>query len=511
MKIETTISDDHQAELTVELKPDELEQAKRKAARSIAKKMKIPGFRPGKAPYNVILKQVGEGTVIEEALDLLLDEVYPKILEKADIEPYGPGSLKNVPNLDPPTLEITVPLAPEVDLGDHRAIRIPFEPKEVSEEDVDKAILSMQEQQAIIEPVDRAVEESDMVTVVLMAERKSKDEKLDKTLIEERTVPIVVEKEKTDSADEWPYPGYSRLLIGMSLGDKNTAEYQFAEDYIQENLQGVLAIFHTEIEEIKGRKLPELDDDFAKSVGEYENYQELIDEVKKSLSERFASEQNAEFDNKILDKIIENGAFKYPPQMVKHEIDHQVDDLEKSLKSQGLDMDIYLKGRAIELEELRDDFRPAAEDRIRRGLVLVEAAKQEKIEVTAEDVQERTNKMLDEIRQIFPENEARKLLTKEYIENLTRNIINDEISSRTLEKLRSIAKGELPTKKKSAKGSSEKVKSSTKKKVAKGNSKKAKSSSKKKVTKGSSKKVKSSTKKNDNKISSKRQKSPKKE
>lgn len=461
MKIETTISDDHQAELIVEIKPDALDKAKQKAARQIAKKVKISGFRPGKAPYNVILKQVGEGAIVEDALDLLLDEVYPKILEEADLDPYGPGSLKNVPNLDPPTLEITVPLAPEVELGDYRAIRIPFEPKEVTEEDVSKVINNMREQQAIIEPVERAAEESDMVNVILSAARKSEDEDNGKILIDERKVPIVVEKEITDSADEWPYPGYSRHLIGMSPGDKNTSEYQFADDYVQKDLQGVKAVFQTEIEEIKGRNLPELDDEFAKSVGDYENYQVLVDEVNKSLTERFENEQDSEYEGKILDAIIEDATFKFPPQMVNHEIDHQIEDLTKSLQSQGLDMDVYLKSRAMELEKLREDFQPAAEDRIRRGLSLVEVAKQEKIEVTTEDVQDRVKKMLDEIRQLFPEDEAKKLLTKEYIENLTRNIINDEISSRTLEKLRTFAKGESTKKKKVAKSSSKKEKTST--------------------------------------------------
>ena len=462
MKINTTISDDHQAELSVEINPDALEKSKRKAARQIAKKVKIPGFRPGKAPYNVILKQVGEGAIVEDALDLLLDEVYPKILEEADLDPYGPGSLKNVPNLDPPTLEITVPLAPEVELGDYRSIRIPFEPKEVTEEDINKVINNMREQQAIIEPVERAAEESDLVNVILSAARKSEDEDNGKNLIEERKVPIVIEKENTDSTDEWPYPGYSRHLIGMSAGDKNTSEYQFSDDYVQKDLKGVKAVFHTEIEEIKGRNLPELDDEFAKSVGDYENYQMLIDEVNKSLAERFENEQDSEYENKILDAIIEDATFKYPPQMVNHEIDHQIEDLTKSLQSQGLDMDVYLKSRAMELEKLKEDFRPAAEDRIRRGLSLVEVAKQEEIEVTPEDVQDRINKMLDEIKQIFPEEESKKLLTQEYIESLSRNIINDEISSRTLKNLRRVAKGELPTKKKAIKGSSKKEKSSTK-------------------------------------------------
>ena len=111
MKIEKEFRDDHQVKLTVELDDDTFEKAKQRAARQIAKRIKIPGFRPGKAPYGVILRQVGEGQVVEGALELVIDEQYSEIIKEAEIEPYGPGTLDNVPELDPPTLEFIVPLS----------------------------------------------------------------------------------------------------------------------------------------------------------------------------------------------------------------------------------------------------------------------------------------------------------------------------------------------------------------------------------------------------------------
>jgi len=118
LKIQKQLLDDHQMKLTVEVDADQMEAMKKRAARKISKQVKIPGFRPGKAPYPVIVRQIGEGVIVEEALEILVDDIYPQIIKEADIKPYGPGSLEKVESLDPPVLEIVVPLEAEVDLGD---------------------------------------------------------------------------------------------------------------------------------------------------------------------------------------------------------------------------------------------------------------------------------------------------------------------------------------------------------------------------------------------------------
>ena len=133
MKIQKELLEDHQIELNVEIDADPYEKAKHQAARKIAKKVKIPGFRPGKAPYNVILRHVGEGAIVEDAVDILIEDIYPKILDEAEIQPYGPGSLQNIESLDPPTFKFLVPLAPEVELGDYKVLEIPYEMPEVDE------------------------------------------------------------------------------------------------------------------------------------------------------------------------------------------------------------------------------------------------------------------------------------------------------------------------------------------------------------------------------------------
>ncbi len=210
LKIEKQITEDHQARLTVELEPQNLEEAKHRAARKISQKVKIPGFRPGKAPYPVVLRTVGEASILDEAMDILVNEKYPKIIEESGIQPYGPGTLENIQKLDPPTLEFLVPLEAEVTLSDYHKIRFPYELKSVTDEEVDHTIEELQDRMAILEPVDRPAQEADQVFVHLSAERKEVKEGQSLTLIKDREVPVTIDPADQDNSKEWPFPGFSQ-------------------------------------------------------------------------------------------------------------------------------------------------------------------------------------------------------------------------------------------------------------------------------------------------------------
>ncbi len=168
MKIESQARDDHQVTLIVELETEQMEGAKHRAARKISERKAIPGFRPGKAPYEVVVRSFGEKVISEEAVDILLDEVYPKALEEAKVEPAAPGSLEKVEDLDKkPKFTFTVPLAPVTKLGDYRSIRIPYDWKEPGEEKTVEAITELQRMYAKTESVTRPIEKGDFVMVDL--------------------------------------------------------------------------------------------------------------------------------------------------------------------------------------------------------------------------------------------------------------------------------------------------------------------------------------------------------
>lgn len=447
MKIETQPLEDHQVKLTVEVEADSFESAKKRAARQLSRKTKIPGFRPGKAPYPVIARQIGEATIIEEALDLLVQEIYPKIIDESEIKPYGPGNLENVVSMDPPVLEFVVPLEAEVELGDYRSISQPYEPKQITEKEIEDVLSDLQERQAVLEPADRPAQEGDKVFTRLSGTRTNVEEGENPTLVSEQAYPIQIKAESTDSDDEdaseWPFPGFSRNLIGHSSQDELTLTHTFSEDSDFETLRGAEAEFHIVIEDVKSQTLPELNDDFASSLGEYENMEALRQDIRESLEQQALQTYNEDYDSKVLEEAIDQATIKYPPQMLEREIDSVIHNLEHRLQEQNLDMELYLKTRDMDMDALREEARPVAESRLKQTLVLFELAKAENIEVESEELQNETLRTMSSLTRTMSEKEARQLNNEAVFSNLVSSIMADMLTQRSIERLRKIASGQL--------------------------------------------------------------------
>lgn len=442
MKIETQLLEDHQAKLIVELENEPLEDAKRRAARKLAKQVKIPGFRPGKAPYNVIVRHVGEGAILEEATEILVNDFYPKAIEEADLHPYGPGELENIPSMDPPKFEFVVPLRAEVTLGEYKEIRIPYEPKEVKVEDVDAVLTDMRNRQAVSEPVERAAQEGDIVYMHLSGERKQAEEGQDPTLIKDRSFSVIINPEGEEHDDEWPFPGFSRNLIGLQAGEQKDISYTFSDETPYESLRGIEAEYHLTVDEVKARTLPELDDEFAQSIGEYETLEDLTGAIRSSLEEQAEQTYNEDYDDQLLDELVGKSTIKYPPQMLEREVDEVIDSLKSRLQQQNLDIDLYLKTREMDMEGLKEEARPVAVKRLERALVLLELSEAEEIQVKPEEVQDETTRTMNQIAQALPKKEVYKLSNRDVVSNLVGNIMMDMVTDRTLERLRKIARGE---------------------------------------------------------------------
>ncbi len=442
MKIDKEFLTDHQVKLTVTMESEALEEARQRAARKIAQKTRIPGFRPGKAPYQVIVRTVGEGTVLEEALDILVNENYPKIIDEAEIEPYSSGSLEKVESVDPPTFIFVVPLEAEVTLGDFHAIRFAYELKDITDEDVDQTIEDLRDRFASVEAVDRAAQESDQVSVRLSAERKKIEEGKDIALIKDRPSPITINAEDDDVSNEWPFPGFSRKLLGLKIGDELSFDYTYSEDSVLESLRGTDAIFHVKVEEVSLRRLPEVDEKFAKNLGSFESVDELRQEIRNGMIEQSKTEYHREYDDKIMESILAEATIKYPPQMLEQEMNSFMRQLENRLAQQNLDMATYLKTRQMDEAALREELRPTAETRLKRSLVLYEIAQAEKIEVNEQEVQEQSIRTLNEVSKYYSPKDARKLVNNEFIQNIIGSITSDLLVDHTLEHLRKIARGE---------------------------------------------------------------------
>ncbi len=443
MKIETQFLDDHQVKLTVQVEQQPYEEARQRAARQLARKIKIPGFRPGKAPYAVIVRTVGEGAIMEEAMEILVNDVYPKALDEAKIKPYGPGHLENVPSMDPPTFEFVVPLEAEVTLGDYRAIRFPYASPTIADEDVEHTLNDLRERQAVLEPVERAAKEGDRVYLRLKAQL-TKPVEGEADLIEERTLPVVILPKNSDKKNEWPFAGFSRKLIGLSGGEEKTFKVTGPEDCALEGLRGKAAQFHVTVQDVKSRNLPELDDQFAQSIGEYETLEALRTEVRSSLENRSQEEYEAGYNDQIMEQLIAESTIKYSPQMREREVDLFMDQLKDRLGSQGMDLDTYMKMRQMNMEALRAEAQPLAEKRLKQTLLLLEIARAEEIEVSPDEIQAESARTLDELSHYLPPEKARKTFTNEFIRGMVGNISADLLIKRTTERLQAIAKGEYP-------------------------------------------------------------------
>ena len=204
MKFEKTVLDDHQAQVVVDVEPDRLEKARHRAARKLAERGKIPGFRPGKAPYEVIVRYYGDAAVYEQAVDLLVDELYPEMLKEAVIDPAAAGSLEKVEGTDTPKFTFKVPLRPEVQLAAYREIRLPYEFQAPGPQKLEQALEELRQMYGSTQTVDREVQEGDY----LLLDLKSEKESLTRT-----GFATIVRKE--ERSDEFPYPGFARELIGM--------------------------------------------------------------------------------------------------------------------------------------------------------------------------------------------------------------------------------------------------------------------------------------------------------
>jgi trigger factor len=444
LKFEKEILDDRQARITVDYTEQEFEGFKRRAAKKIAKNAKIPGFRPGKAPYNVIVNHYGEGAVLQEALDILLDDEYGKILEQAEIEPSGQGSLESIEQYDPPKLVFIVPLEPEVELGDYREIRKPYELEEFDISQVNDFIDNIRRNSATIVPADHPAQEGDLVYFNLSGEFLNPKEDEDATITDKTPQQVVIPEDGKVSEKEWPYPGFARELIGTKAGESKEIQHKYPTDYADEDYQGKTAVFTVEIQSVKELELPEVDEEFIKSVGDYESPEDFRESVEERLRNEHQNSYDNEYFNDLMEEITENTEMNYPPQMLEHEEEHVLEDIKSRLENQGLDFETYLKLRDTDEETfMEEEVRPAAKQRLERTLVTDALVEAEGIKLDQDMLQKQINAVMSEV---FYSSNAKEMQDQMGKEEFSRAIsmegVHRTINNQIMERLKLIATGQ---------------------------------------------------------------------
>ncbi len=442
MKIETQTREDQQVQITAEVEPDELERFKHRAAREISKRSKIPGFRPGKAPYDVVKRMYGEETIRDQAVEMLVDELYPKVLDEAKVEPSGPGKLEEIVSYDPPTFSFIVPLNPEVTLPDYRAIRKEYNPPETTDEEVEATINSLRRNYGTAEPVEHPAEKGDLVYIKISGRYTKPEEGQPEEFVQETPLTVVAGEPSPETGD-WPYEGFSDEMIGISAGEEKSIPYTFPDDSPYENLRGKEVVFHVVAQSVKTLKLPELDDEFAKTLGEFETVEELRKAVRDQMETNNSQEYDEEYLGSLLQEIVDQSTVKYPPQSLEHEVEHVLEHLEEDLGRQQMDLETYFKTRETDRAKfIEEEATPVAKRRLEQGLVLEELAQQEQIRLDNNELQQAVVKRLQELPAQTAEQYKTAQSQRDLVNALTYDTANRLMNQRLMERLKAIATGE---------------------------------------------------------------------
>ncbi len=458
MNVQTERLENHTARLTVEVDTERLEKAKQDAARKIARQVNIPGFRKGKAPYKVLAAYVGEGAILEEAVEALGNQVYKDVLDVSEVEPYGPGALEDFSVEPAPTFKFVVPLQPTVDLANYRDIRLEYTAPVVEDKDVDEALTSLQEREAVIEESSKPVIAGNRVTLSMKAEYvDDKPDEIDGETQPEESSDAEAPKSRVFidndnmlfrlTEDREPAPGFTEALVGAVVDERREFEITYPDDAAEyEHLAGRRVKFDVTVKKIENVTLPALNDEFAARVGdtpkEGEAPQSLLElrmKIRNDLETEAKEAADSAYAQQVLDKVIEQATFAYPDALVSDEVHHLLNHLDSDLRRRGLTLDDYMKVTGKSHEDLHVDYHDNAVDSIKRSLVMRQLIQDEQLTVTDEQVDEEIEKIASRFgeqaaafRSIYQGGTMR--------DNLRSDLLYRQVTAR----IAAIAKGEAP-------------------------------------------------------------------
>ena len=387
MSLQVEKMEKNMAKLTIEVSAEELDKAMQNAYLKARGKISIPGFRKGKAPRKMIEQMYGKGIFLEDAANALIPEHYSKALEECDLEIVSQPEI-DVTQAEPGkafifTAEVAV--KPEVTLGEYKGVEVPKSETEVTDEDIDAEIKKEQEKNSRTVTVeDRGAENGDITTIdfegfvdgVAFEGGKGTD------------YPLTLGSGSF-------IPGFEDQLVGAKAGDHVEVNVTFPEEYQAAELAGKAAVFQCDVKKVETKELPELDDDFAQDVSEFDTLAEYREYVKKNLTEKKEKEARAAKENAAVDKAIENAEMEIPDAMINTQVRQMMNDFASRMQSQGLTMEQYFQFTGMTAEKMQEEMKPQALKRIQTRLVLEKIAETENIEVSEDEVNEEIGKMAE--------------------------------------------------------------------------------------------------------------------
>ena len=419
--------------LTVELEPEDENPFIERSYRRTVSRINIPGFRRGKAPRRIVEGMVGRATLLQEALEFMVPETLDKVLTDEEVSAFGEPNIE-VTELEPVSFTATIPLEPTIDLGDYRSLRVDYEPVAIDEEQVEDVISRLQEEQSVWEPVERPAEYGDRLNLDVNGEIDGE------TVIDDEDIEYIPNEDNV-----LPFPGFAPNLVGLSEEDESEFTVTIPEDYPREQYAGKAVRFQVSVLSVKAKNVPELDDEFAKSVGQgFDDLEALRENVRESLSGQAEAAARNELEQKSLEALCDAAVVNASPILYERELEAMQADRERMLRQQGLDLETYLRFMGKSATEFLDEMRPNAERRLVGGLVLRKLAEAEEIEVTEEDIQSETDRLLEMSTTEEAEPESLENLREFLDSQSTRDNIRSSLHSRrVMERLTDITLGKL--------------------------------------------------------------------
>ena len=415
--------------LTISMDANDEEPFLNRSFRRVANRVRIPGFRPGKAPRSVVESHLGREALVHEALEFMIPESLDQVLKDEDIQAFMEPQLE-VLDMAPVSYKALVPLEPVVELGEFQSIRLEREPVEVTDEQVNKVLEDLRFEAAPWEPVERPLAFGDLVTMNVKGTIESEE------VIDDDGIDFIPQLD-----NDLPFPGFSVYLEGMTEGQSKEFTLNVPDDYPQENYAGKECRFDVEVLALKEKNLADLDDEFAKGVREgFESMEALTDHVRQRLNDEGEAAETRRLEQSSLEELKKLAKIEASELVYQRELDMMYEERERSLRNQRMDMELYLSYVGQTEEELREQMKPQAEERLNTMLVLRKLANVENIEIEESDVETEIDNL---ISSTGGESEAamkQALNTENAKESIRSSLMNRKIMARLVE----LVQGQAP-------------------------------------------------------------------
>ena len=387
MSLQVEKLEKNMAKLTVEVPAEQFEAALKTSFQKNKNKFSIPGFRKGKAPQAMVEKMYGVGVLYDDAIDTLLDSTYADAVKESGLEIVSRPEIGIEQIEKGKTFIYTalVAVKPEVTLGEYKGVEVEKAKPEVTDADVEAELKKVQDQNSrMVNVEDRAVENGDHTVIDFEGFVDGQPFEGGKS----EAYPLVIGSHSfIDTFEE--------QLIGKNIGDEVEVNVTFPAEYHAAELAGKPAVFKVKIHEIKTKELPELNDEFAGEVSEFETMDEYKSDIRAKLAETKQQQATTENENNVVEKVVENAAMEIPDAMIDEQVREMINDYARRMQSQGISLEQYMQFTGMTIEKLQEQSRPQAEKRIRTRLVLEAVVAAENIQVSDEAVDAEIAKMAE--------------------------------------------------------------------------------------------------------------------